>query len=427
MFSNYLDRFLELFKDVEKKGFFHLVSANLIIGFLGFGSQLLVAKYLTPVELGQIKTIQAFINVATIIASFGFGISVLKLCSEKRSLEEKAYIFKRNLQYASIFILITLGFLLLIAELKLFSPDGAVNKWMPIYMFIIPASVYTLLIIAYLQALKKIQLMAKVQVLIRMLGFIILVYSTYQYGLAGFFLSSILVGYIALVPLYSSINIYDKKKSFVSGIFKQSFYYARWSVAGNAVNTIGNYLDIFLLNYLIKDRVSFGYYSLATIFIFGMNQITGTVQAIATPYFSEKSNNKEEFLRVLKKYQKMIILLALGITIVAIVIVPMAINIIYGREFVSAGRYFRILTLRYLFWSCYALLGVAILGLGKMKYNFYSSTVFFPISLILSYLLILHYGIAGAAIAQAIASLISLFIMLLMFKHVINIHFNPNK
>jgi len=93
MFSNYLDRFLELFKDVEKKGFFHLVSANLIIGFLGFGSQLLVAKYLTPVELGQIKTIQAFINVATIIASFGFGISVLKLCSEKKSLEEKAYIF----------------------------------------------------------------------------------------------------------------------------------------------------------------------------------------------------------------------------------------------------------------------------------------------------------------------------------------------
>jgi len=58
------------------------------------------------------------------------------------------------------------------------------------------------------------------------------------------------------------------------------------------VSTIGSYLDIFLLNYFIEDRVGFGYYSIATIFIIGMNYVTMTVQNIAAPYFSEKSGNR---------------------------------------------------------------------------------------------------------------------------------------
>lgn len=77
-----VSRILQLLRDILNKGFFHLLSANFIIGFLGFGSQLLVAKFLTPVELGQIRTMQSFIGVATILAGFGFNTAVLKLCSE---------------------------------------------------------------------------------------------------------------------------------------------------------------------------------------------------------------------------------------------------------------------------------------------------------------------------------------------------------
>lgn len=428
-----LNPILQLLTDIRKKGFFHLLSANVIIGFLGFGSQLLVAKFLTPIELGQIKAIQSFIGVGTILAGFGFNTAVLKLCSEKRSLKERAFIFKQNFYYTVFPIILVLAGLFCLAKLGLLSPDKTINKWLPLYMLVIPALVYTSLIMVYLQALKKIQLMARMQVFIRMFGFIILIPATYFYGLIGFILSTIFIGYIALMPLLNLVKDSFVSKVKVKELFPQSFFYAKWSAGANVIGTIGQFVDIFMLNYLIKDRVSFGYYGLATIFIIGLNYITSSVQSIATPYFSEKSDDKKEFLRVLKKYEKLMILLALCVSIIAFLIIPPFIEIVYGNSYASAGIYFRILVLKYFFWSCYALLGVAILGLGKIRYNFLSVCISVPISLVLSYSFITSYGVIGAAVAQAIAYFITLIIVLYMTKYVIKIHFvvpatnNPEK
>lgn len=418
-----MNRISQLLKDIQNKGFFHLLSANFIIGFLGFGSLLLIAKFVTPIELGQIKAMQSFIGVATILAGFGFNTAVLKLCSEKRPIEERAFIFKQNFYYTAVPILFVLIGLYALAKLGLLSPDRNINKWIPIYMLVIPAMTYTSLIMVYLQALKKIQLMAKLQIFIRIFGFIILVCITYFYGLLGFIFSSIFIGYIALLPLFNLVKDNFNSKIKVNNVFPQSFFYAKWSVSANTVARIGQYMDIFMLNYLIKDRVDFGYYGLSTIFILGLNYITSTVQSIATPYFSEKSNDKKEFLRVLKKYEKLMVLLAFGLSIIAFLIVPPFIKIVYGNNYVPAGSYFRILVLKYFFWSCYALLGVAIVGLGKMRYNFLSVSISVPVSLILSYFFITSYGVIGAAIAQAIAYFITLIVVSFMIRHVIKVHF----
>lgn len=416
-----------LIKDIIKKGFFHLLSANLIIGFLGFGSQLLVAKFLTPVELGQIKTMQSFIGVAVIVAGFGFNTAVLKLCSEKRSLEERASIFKKSFYYTSVSMLVVLIGLFLLAKFRLLSPDQSINKWLPLYMLIIPASVWTSLVMVYLQALKKIKIMAKLKVFIRLFGFIILIVLTYFFGFFGFIVSTIFIAYISLLPLFNLVKDDFKYKVKVKNILSRSFYYAKWSIVANLLGTVVGYIDIFMLNYLIKDRVSFGYYSLSTIFILGLNYITSTVQTIATPYFSEKSDNKEEFLRVLKKYEKLMILVAFGVSIIAFIAVPPFIKIVYGNDYAPAGIYFRILVLKYFFWSCYALIGVSILGLGEIRWNFLSVSISAIISPLLSYYLITSYGLIGCAVAQALGYFISLIVVLFVAKHAIKIHFNKVK
>jgi O-antigen/teichoic acid export membrane protein len=419
-----LDKILTMFANIKEKGFFHLLSSSFIIGFLGFGSQLLVAKFLTPVELGQIKAIQSFIGVGTILAGFGFNTAVLKRCSEKRSVEEKAFLFKKSFYYTIAPILLVLAGFFCLAKGGLLSPDKTINKWIPLYMLVIPATVYTSLIMVYLQALKKIQLMARTQVLIRLFGFIVLIPATYFYGLIGFILSTIFIGYTSLMPMLNLVKGSFAVKAKVEAVFKQSFYYAKWSTAANVTAAVGSFMDIFMLNYMIKDRVSFGYYSLATIFIMGLNFITSTVQTIAIPYFSEKSDDKKEFLRVLNKYEKLMILVALGISIMAFLIIPPFVEIIYGKSYASVGFYFRILVLKYFFWSCYALLGVAILGLGKMRYNFISVFISVPIALFLSYVFINLYGTTGAAVAQTSAYFVTLVIVLFMVRHVIKIHFS---
>ena len=422
-----LNRISQLFEDIFNKGFFHLLSANFIMGFLAFGAQLLVAKFLTPVELGQIKVMQSFIWLATILAGFGFNTAILKLCSEKKSREERSIIFTQNIYYTVIPIIFVLVILFLLAKLGLLSPDKAINNWLPVYMLVIPAMTYTALVMAYLQALKKIQIMAKMQMIIRLFSVIVLVFATYVYGLVGFIFSSIFILYISSGVLFSLVKSDFKIKRKLRAGFSKSFFYAKWSVAANIVTAIGQYMDILILNYFIEDRLNFGYYSLSVIFILGMNYITATVQAIATPYFSEKSNNKQEFLRVLKKYEKLMILLAFSVTMVAFLIVPLFINVLYGSAYKPAGIYFRILLFKYFFWSCYALPGVAMVGLGKMRYNFLSGFILVIISFILTYFFIIYYGIIGAAIAQALAYFISLIVVLLMTKYVISISFEARR
>lgn len=218
-------KILQLLKDITAKGFFHLLSANFIIRFLGFGSLLLVAKFLTPTELGQIRVMQSYIAVAAIVAGFGFNTAVLKLCSEKRPIEEKSYVFNRNAFYTGLFIIPTLFVLFLLSNFGLLSTDPIINRWFILYIIVIPATVYTALIMVFFQALKKIQLMSKAQVYIRFFGFVSLVLVTYFYGFVGFILSSIVIGYVALIPLIKIVkNNLSGNNTEVSNIFSQSFF-----------------------------------------------------------------------------------------------------------------------------------------------------------------------------------------------------------
>lgn len=419
-----LDKFISLLRDVSNKGFFHLFTANLVITILGFGSQLLVVKFLSPADVGNIKTIQSFITVASILAGFGFNTAVLKLCSERRDLEEKAYILKVTAFYSLFPIVIVTVAIVLISKLNIFSPVEEINDLMNYYMLVLPAGVFASLFMAYLQALKKIKTMAKMQVIIRVFGLFFLVIFTYFFQIKGYIFSTVAFTTIAVIPLIYLVKNDFKNIKTINNINSKVFYYAKWSLAANIMHTINSLMDIFVLNYMIADRVSLGYYTIATIFVMALNQITSTVQSITTPYFSDKSTDKNEFLRVLVKYQKIMVLGSLLITLITMIIIPTFIVFVYGTEYALSGKIFIVLSLKNFFMSCYAILGVAILGLGKMKYNFYSMFISTIITMLANIVFINWLGVFGAAIAQAVSCLIILGIMVAMTIHVVNLHFN---
>jgi O-antigen/teichoic acid export membrane protein len=416
--------FQKLLRDVYNFGFFHLLSANFLISLLGFASQLFVAKFLTPLELGQIKTMQSFIVVSTTLAGFGFNTAVLKLCSEKRSIEEKTYIFKQNFYYTIGPIAVVMVGIFALARLNNLSPDENINEWMPVYIFVVPALTYSSLIMVYFQALKKIHLMSKVQVIISIVGFLFLVVGTFYYGLPGFIVATIITGYITLIPLFYLVSDIFNIRVKVKRVFSKSFFYAKWEVGTSVLTILVRNMDIFMLNYLVADRVGFGYYSLATIFITGLTLITATAQTIVGPHFSERNSDRKDFIRVLKKYGKLMVLMAFGVSIISALLVPKLIILAYGNDYKPAGLYFKILVLRYFLWSCYALIGPALgIGLGKVNYIFYTALISICLSIIFSYLFIVYFGLIGAAVAQAVACFITLIIVLFMTRHAIKMYF----
>ncbi len=411
-----------LIKNANSKGFFHLLTANYFIGFLGLAAQLIVVKFLSPVEMGQIKTLQSFIAVISIIAGFGFNTAVLKICSEKIDLATKRLIFSKNLIYTQVSITFVLILVYIFAKLEFFSQDKDINEWLIIYLLIVPASVLTGLFMTYLQALKQIKLMATIQSIIRLVGVSAIILFTHYYGFSGFVWTTITIAYIGLVGIL--IFIKDEIDFDLSyPLEKRNFTYASWSFLANMIGTGSMYLDIFILNSISEDRELFGFYSIATIFLLGLNYVTSTVQSVSTPYFSEKSNQKQEFIRVLNKYLKILIMVSIFAGLAAFFIVPIIVSIFYGDTYKSVSEFFQILVFKYIFWSGSALMGVAVLSIGRMKFNFMVVVVTTIIAFFITYYFGLIYGVYGVAYGQVLSYFIAMIFILIVGRMVINNHF----
>ncbi|MBL1215452.1 MAG: oligosaccharide flippase family protein [Ignavibacteriae bacterium] len=421
-----IKNFTSLVNDVKKKGLFHLLSARILLRVLGFGSVLFVAKFLSPVELGQIRTMQSFSMLALIVAGFGFNISVLKLCSEKRPLEEKSSILRQNIKFSFASTAVSLLTLFLLAKFKVLSPDDSINQMLPIFMLSIPAGVITSILSNYLQALKEIKKMATVQIIFRTIGIVSLILLTYLFGIWGYIISSVTISYLLLPFVYKFIKqfITGSKKVASKLIFQKSFYLAKWSVAANVIERLTRSMDILILNFLIADRIGFGYYSLATIFLVPLREITKSIREVALPYFSEKQNDRKEFNRVLKKYRKLMLLQSIGIAALSSIAVPLIIYLFFGEEYYSVNSYFFVLVIGFIFHSNIALLSTSLIALGMMKFNFISTTIYLPLSLVFNYVLISYLGLIGAAIAQTFTSLAAMFIIIIISKKAINKHFD---
>ena len=57
---------------VYKKGFFHLLSANYLAAFLAFITQMLIAWWLTPADIGRIKVLQSILGIMVVFSGLCF-------------------------------------------------------------------------------------------------------------------------------------------------------------------------------------------------------------------------------------------------------------------------------------------------------------------------------------------------------------------
>ncbi|MEM5636773.1 polysaccharide biosynthesis C-terminal domain-containing protein [Bacillus toyonensis] len=150
----------------------------------------------------------------------------------------------------------------------------------------------------------------------------------------------------------------------------------------------------------ITDRVEMGYYSIATIFLLGATQITATLQNIYTPYLTEKSNDYKGLKVMAFNLQKKAIILSVvagvAVYIGSLVFVPF----FYGESYKSTITYTGILMIKYVLYSSYAIMGVTLLAMGKMKENFYVTLISAPIALLINYVASQYFGIIGIAWAQ---------------------------
>jgi O-antigen/teichoic acid export membrane protein len=402
---------------MKKKGFFHLLLANFLVNFFAFGSQLLVAWILTPTELGQIKILQTFVTVAVIFASFGFDASTLKLCSENIDIERKRKLFRSAHFYTLLAVIFTYSIVCILSQFRIISADQFINNYFYIFLITLIPQTFSMLHFAYLQALKKIELLAKIQTTAKVISFTFVIVITYFYGINGFIFAYIL-GYVVTSLILFANNkkelIFDNptnKNDFIS-----HWKHAKFAFLSNLTSGLSRYLDVFIINFFIIDREAIGMYSFALNIVLILQIVGDTIQRISIPHFSEKSDNIIHWKIVFKKYYKIFILFAISFLILLNLFIEPAIQIAFNGKYNSSIIFVRILSLRWFFYALVQFKGSALFGLGKINYNFYGSVIFLIINFVLQYILVIKFGILGVVWGVAFGSVIYYFIYNYIFK-----------
>ena len=144
----------EFTQNLHRKGFFHLLGANLFTHAASFLAQFGVAWMLPPVDIGRLRILQSYGTLATIFSKFGFDSSVLKLCSEQRSSGEKRELLRFSLRFVIAASVATWMILLLLNYYGFLSADPQLRTYFYYYLPILLALSLTDLQVYYLQALK---------------------------------------------------------------------------------------------------------------------------------------------------------------------------------------------------------------------------------------------------------------------------------
>jgi O-antigen/teichoic acid export membrane protein len=403
-----------------RKGLIDLISANFMMQFVGFGLLILLPRFVSEAELGQIKIIQTYTDLLVVVGGLGMNTAVLKLCSERREEHELLSILRlAALRTLSVSILVYAS-LVLVTRMGLLSADPVVVLWLPVYAAIVPFAALALLGSAFLQARKRIREMARAQILVKLQSVGIIALATWQFGMKGYIFSSIGAFALALWPYARLIGPEFLRASRIraSRMFRSI---AGYSVLGNLFNSLGKYADIYVLGLFATDPVHVGYYSLATIFVIPASVVTSSIQTIVTPYLSERSSDRTWFSRSLIRTQLQTFALALVVAVVVRVGAGLVIALLYDPGYSATLPYLDVLLVFFVLRSGYAVTAAGHIALGLTKYNFVASLVMAPMALILTYGALMRFGFEGVAWAKVITAGVMIILYSLLARRAIRI------
>ncbi|MDD4969660.1 MAG: oligosaccharide flippase family protein [Paludibacter sp.] len=396
-------------RNINNKGFFHLLSANLLIQVVAFGSQLFVAGILSPGDIGRIKIVQTYLTIFSIVAGMGFNSSTLKLCSENRTEEEKKS-FLQSALLLTIISTISLYIIILILNFYgLFSSDKLIQWLIPLGLFPIISNSVFMVFVSYFQAIKKIKLLSNLTISNKIISIIAIVLLTYWAGIKGYYVAYNLSFILMLFVCFRHYSSFSAIKTFsIKNLSQFSIHwkYAKTSMLAYLLSDISAYVDILLISFFIRDMNQIGFYSFALTITVVLKIIPSTVQQITIPYFSSLSQQKSEFLQAFKQYNKLLYIIIAISLLGVLLFIPFFLHFIFNGKYDPSLQYFPYLAIGWSLRLLSQLQNGAIFGLGKIQYNVYTSLITLVFNLIVISISLYFFGLMGAAYSSVLGGFV---------------------
>jgi len=226
---------------------------------------------------------------------------------------------------------------------------------------------------------------------------------TYFFGIKGYYWAYNLSFILILFFCFKAYGSLFKVKSILpnnSSKFLILWEYAKTSIFANLLSEMSAYVDIILLSFFIKNMQQIGYYSFALTITVILKLFPSTVQQIASPYFSSLANQKNDFILVFKKYNKLLYLVVAISLILVLATMPFLTHWIFNGKYDQSMIYFPMLAIGWSLRHLTQLQSGAIFGLGKIQYNAYVSLISLIVNIITISISLYFFGLIGAAYAS---------------------------
>ncbi|MEG1641031.1 MAG: polysaccharide biosynthesis C-terminal domain-containing protein, partial [Ruthenibacterium sp.] len=164
----------------------------------------------------------------------------------------------------------------------------------------------------------------------------------------------------------------------------------------------------FIIGLIAADGLSVASYKVATTIPNALAFIPSALITYVYPYFAE---HREDKRWCMEKYK--IILIAMGlfnlvVSIGLFVTAPWIIKLFFGANYMDAIASFRILSVSYFFSGTFRVIsGNLLVTQRKLGFNLFVAIFSGIVNIVGDYILVLHYGSEGAAVATLIVVLLT--------------------
>lgn len=221
----------------------------------------------------------------------------------------------------------------------------------------------------------------------------------------------ILLNFLITIAFFSRLCKLNPFKGFLSTTkLKLLFAFAGIAYIGSVAQYLNYRIDLWFVDYFTNVK-ELGLYSLAA----NLSQMLWILpQSIAFVLMPNVASGSKGILPKTLSVGRIVIFLCFIVAMLAIIVVPFAIPVLYGKSFSASSDIFLILLCGIIPYCLSVIYGSYFAGIKKLEYNMYSAIIGLIATLILDIYLIPKYGAIGAAIASSCSYLIST--LYLIFK-----------
>lgn len=411
-----------------KNGFFHLAVSNYSVQLIVFSSHLLIAKIMSPEDVGFIKWIETLISIGVVLGAGGATFAILKLIPENKDVLIRKFLLGFALRSTFIFSIGTTFIFILLTYSGLLNDEEKYNSLFYLYSLVIIPTVLTQLLTRYYQSIHDFKRISILLFYLKLGSAVIILSLTFFFFIKGYIISTIITSTISTLLILIDLrkDLFLKSNDNFPEIKKYFHSLSNTAFLSQIVDQAKLNAPFLIAYMLIKDKVEFGHYAFAFLLVQGLNVLVSSVQQFLIPQMSATSNNLDEFFQKYSVFEKKFNWISIGLFILAQIFIPTFVFIIFGDKYDVAMPLLRIMLIGWLIQGFFSLKGIIFLSLGKMRFVLYASSAILILSTPIMYCLTLNYEGIGAAWSYVAQNVVSLGCLIFFEKTLIKM-FRKNK